>query len=134
MILESAVLCLALNIYHEARSEMIPGQYAVAHVTMNRAGDQSNICKTVTAKKQFSWTNTMLVKKGRTFKLKPEGIPKDEHAWQLAKHIARYSLEHPTTDMTLGATHYHTTKVKPTWRVSMTRVKQIGSHIFYRVA
>lgn len=134
MILESAVLCLALNIYHEARSEMIPGQYAVAHVTMNRAGDQSNICKTVTAKNQFSWTNTMLVKKGKKYALKDKGMPKDEHAWQLAQHIARYALTHRTADATLGATHYHTTKVSPAWRASMTRIKRIGSHIFYRVA
>ena len=65
MILESAVLCLALNIYHEARSEMIPGQYAVAQVTMNRAGEKSNVCKTVVAKHQFSWTTKMLTKKGK---------------------------------------------------------------------
>ena len=28
--------CLAMNIYHESRSEVIEGQIAVAHVTLNR--------------------------------------------------------------------------------------------------
>ena len=28
--------CLALNIYHEARSESLAGQYAVADVVLNR--------------------------------------------------------------------------------------------------
>lgn len=135
MILESAVLCLALNIYHEARSEMIPGQYAVAHVTMNRAGSQSNICKTVTAKHQFSWTTTLLKRTGpNRFALKPQGMPKDERAWHLAKHIARYALANPKFDVTLGATHYHTTKVRPTWRKSMQFVKRMGNHVFYRMA
>lgn len=32
--------CLALNIYHEARSESLAGQYAVADVTVNRVRDQ----------------------------------------------------------------------------------------------
>ena len=31
-----AVLCLALNVYFEARSEPINSQFAVAEVTMNR--------------------------------------------------------------------------------------------------
>jgi N-acetylmuramoyl-L-alanine amidase len=30
------VRCLAMNIYHEARSESLAGQYAVADVVLNR--------------------------------------------------------------------------------------------------
>ena len=28
--------CIALNVYYEARSEPLEGQYAVAHVVLNR--------------------------------------------------------------------------------------------------
>ena len=36
MLLQSALICLAMNIYHEARSEPIAGRVAVAEVTLNR--------------------------------------------------------------------------------------------------
>lgn len=134
MILESAVLCLALNIYHEARSEMIPGQYAVAQVTMNRAGEKSKVCDTVVAKHQFSWTTKLLTKKGKRYVLKDEGMPRDEHAWHLAKHIAGYVLKHRPTDSTRGATFYHSTAVDPKWRKDMVKVAKIGRHIFYTKA
>lgn len=35
--IETAVLCLALNVFHEARGEPETGQWAVAQVTINRA-------------------------------------------------------------------------------------------------
>ena len=134
MILETAALCLALNIYHEARSEMIPGQYAVAQVTMNRAGTASNVCKTVTAKDQFSWTRKALVKHGSRYALKPNYEPKDERAWDLAQHIAGYVLKNKPSDITFGATHYHTVNVYPVWRYDLERTKKVGKHIFYKVA
>jgi spore germination cell wall hydrolase CwlJ-like protein len=34
--LDTALLCLALNLYHEARSEDTASQIAVAEVTLNR--------------------------------------------------------------------------------------------------
>lgn len=134
MILETAALCLAANIYFESRGEMIPGQYAVAQVTMNRAGDASRVCRTVTAKDQFSWTRTALVKQGDRYALKAKYQPQDEKAWALAKHIARYVLKNRPSDLTFGATHYHTIYVHPAWRSDMQRTKRMGKHIFYKVA
>lgn len=134
MILETAALCLALNIYHEARDQMIPGQYAVASVTMNRAGrDDRRICEVVTAPKQFSWTNNLLTKRGDKYVLKREGIPKDERAWALAQHIAKYALK-TRVDFVNGATHYHATYVSPPWRLALLRTKRMGEHIFYKQA
>lgn len=134
MILETAVLCLALNIYHEARGEMIPGQYAVANVTMNRAGDKSRVCEVVTAKHQFSWTRKALVKQGDRYMLKLKFYPTDERAWGLAQHIAKYVIKHKPTDFTAGATHYHAIYVSPKWRADMQRTKRMGKHVFYRLA
>lgn len=48
MTLSEALLCLALNVYFEARGEPIIGQYAVAHVTLNRVKENnSTVCKEV---------------------------------------------------------------------------------------
>lgn len=131
MILESALLCLAANIYHEARGELIPGQYAVALVTMNRAGSPEKVCKTVMAKHQFSWTTKLVAREGKGFRLKAAGLPKDEHAWWLAKRIAQHTLNKGIGDLTNGSTHYHSTKVRPYWSKVLAKTKQIGRHIFY---
>ena len=34
--MNTVLMCLAMNVYHEARSDHTIGQYAVAHVVMNR--------------------------------------------------------------------------------------------------
>ena len=34
--ISAALMCLAMNVYHESRSEPMLGQYAVAHVVVNR--------------------------------------------------------------------------------------------------
>ena len=42
--------CIALNVYYEARSEPLEGQYAVAHVVLNRVADDKfpdDACKVV---------------------------------------------------------------------------------------
>jgi N-acetylmuramoyl-L-alanine amidase len=131
MILSTALICLSLNIYHESRSESVIGQYAVANVTMNRAGqDESKVCKVVLKRKQFSWT-TGLVKKDE---LKKAGMPKDEDAWKKAQTIARVTLDRKMGgfDFTGGAKFYHTKSVHPKWRKSMLATKVIGQHIFYK--
>lgn len=132
MILESAVLCMALNIYHEARSEMIPGQYGVANVTMNRAKSDDDICRVVTQKAQFSWTQKLVTKQGGKFVLKPAGYPKDEAAWNLAWRVATYAMSNRHIDFTQGATHYHATNVSPAWRSAVTKTKRMGAHVFYK--
>lgn len=129
MILETAALCMALNLYHEARSEPIMGQYAVAMVTLNRAkGERKNVCRVVLAKKQFSWTTTLV--KGVT--VAPSGLPKDQDAWKKAQIIANVSLSGKMPDFTNGSNFYHVQRIRPYWVSSMERTKQVGRHIFYR--
>lgn len=133
MLLESAVLCMAINIYHEARGEMIPGQYGVAQVTINRAKDPERVCDTVLAKDQFSWTKGLVAyERGRPV-LKKKGYPQDDHAWWLANRIASYTLNYRPADITWGATHYHATYVSPKWSSKLDRTKVVGRHVFYRV-
>lgn len=132
MILESALLCLAINIYHEARGEMIPGQYGVANVTMNRAKSDDDICRVVTQKAQFSWTQKLVTKQGGKFVLKRSGYPRDEVAWIRAQRIAAYAMSNRHIDFTQGATFYHAAYVSPAWRSAVTKTKRMGSHIFYK--
>lgn len=54
--------CLALNIYHESRSESLQGQIAVAQVTINRVAHDhwpSTICEVVYDPMQFSWVHLL---------------------------------------------------------------------------
>lgn len=136
MFIETALVCMALNTYHEARGETVMGRHAVAQVTMNRAErDPKNVCKVVTAKKQFSWTNKAfgLVKvvNGR-FVLTEKGLPTDADAWSAALKIAKVTLNGQMSDFTRGADHYHTKKVDPPWNKNMTVLAIYGTHRFFR--
>jgi N-acetylmuramoyl-L-alanine amidase len=123
MILEAALICLATNIFHEARGEPIVGQYAVAQVTMRRAkGDPKRVCKEVYRAGQFSWTAVP--------QTSPQKIDPDAYTKALA--IARVVLQDKMPmDFSGGATHYHAVHVRPYWSKIFTRIAQVGNHIFY---
>ena len=114
--------CMLKNIYHEARGEGVVGMQAVAAVTLNRAAQtNTTICDTVYARKQFSWTNTV---QGRN---KPiTGDTATVYA------VVAQAMSGTMQDITNGATHYHTKKVKPIWRKSLDKIGVINNHIFYR--
>jgi spore germination cell wall hydrolase CwlJ-like protein len=124
MILATAMMCLALNIYHEARGETLAGQQAVALVTMNRADWQpKRVCREVYKPAQFSWTT------------EAHGKPTDRAAWLQAKQVAMDALTGRLVDFTGGADHYHTKQVKPRWNWKKLKyVMTLGAHRFYRLA
>ena len=144
--------CLAKNIYFEAKSEPIAGQYAVADVVLNRVKDSrfpNTICEVVyegpvreswkTKKQtdlddaeriyhpirdrcQFSWWCD-----GKSDNIK------DGDAWRKAQEIAyRLVNDYKHRGLTEGATHYHATYVNPKWAPTLDLVGRIGTHIFYR--
>jgi len=144
--------CLAKNIYFEAKSEPIAGQYAVADVVLNRVKDSrfpKTICEVVyegplreswqTKKQtdlddaeriyypirdrcQFSWWCD-----GKSDNIK------DGDAWRKAQEIAyRLVNDYKHRGLTEGATHYHATYVNPKWAPTLDLVGRIGTHIFYR--
>lgn len=138
MLIMSALTCLALNIYHEARSEPPLGQFAVAMVTMNRAQSQSKICDTVMAKGQFSWTAKMVSGRAKdgSLILNKAGQPLEAVAWEQSKAVAlkaikSYNLK--SMDVTNGATFYHSKAVRPNWHKHAEITAIIGQHIFYRL-
>ena len=134
MILTSAMLCLALNVYHEARGEALVGQYAVAQVTLNRADrNPKKVCSEVFKPKQFSWANPLTSRKGeKRAALVGQFMPKDRKAWEVAKAVAYYSMRGTIQDFTDGSTHYHARWVNPHWNKAMTLTSVIGAHRFYK--
>lgn len=118
------ILWLALNIYHESRSEPDTIQIAVAHVTINRSKQEnSTIKKIVNKKKQFSWTNN---KK----KLRSKPWVKDPEVFLNCSINAVRALN--KSDITKGATHYHEKRIRPKWAKDMQRTAKVGPFIFYK--
>lgn len=131
----AALLCIALNVYHEARGESIPGQYAVALVTMKRAGgDREKVCAETFRNKQFSWANNGVTKVKGGWQISKKLTPKEAHQWWVANRVALVTLSGRMYDFTNGANHYHTRYVDPYWSARKRPVKRIGAHVFYRIA
>ncbi|WNK00834.1 cell wall hydrolase [Thalassospiraceae bacterium LMO-JJ14] len=122
--------CLALNIYWEARSESIPGQLAVAAVTLNRVESPrfpASVCDVVRQggevrrhRCQFSWWCD-----GK------KDDPLDMNAWRRATTLARLASSGVIDDPTRGALWYHADYVTPHWAGAKEKVAKIGRHIFY---
>ncbi len=133
--LTEAMLCLALNIYHESRDQSIEGMQAVAAVTMQRANHQSkNVCNIVFKPKQFSWANPLTTVSKHTRRQRAKDyIPTDERSWERAKTIARQAINRQLKSKAQSATHYYNPSIaKPKWRAHMVVVAKIGDHVFLR--
>lgn len=117
MILKSALMCLALTIYHEGRGEPEVGQLAIAEVVINRASERNlNICQVIKQPKQFSWYTTWNHK-----------IPSGQD-WNKSVNIAETVLNGKTTNYTNGALFFRHKSIKG--RVASSIV--IGNHKFYK--
>jgi spore germination cell wall hydrolase CwlJ-like protein len=117
-----ALQCLAENVYHEARGELIVGQYAVAEVTMNRvhSGDfPDSVCAVVHQPGAFSWT-------ARGDRPAPRG-----YEWRRARAVATSVYDNAESPLVRGALYYHATHVSPDWAPTRTQLTRIGRHIFY---
>lgn len=121
--------CLAQAIYYEAGYEPEQGRRAVAQVVLNRVrhpaypnsvcgvvyeGSNQRVC-------QFSFTCD-----GSLARRPSAG------AWTAAERIAREALAGRVEDSVGTATHYHADYVVPRWAYTLGKVRQLGSHIFYR--
>ena len=133
-----AIMCLALNVYHEARDQPFIGQVAVAQVVMNRVYDDSYPdppCEVVFQGPPYSWKPDFPVRHRCQFSWYCDGKSDkvyDEDAYRQALTIAHGVYYDDLDDFVEGATHYHATYVLPEWAESKTPVVQIGQHMFYR--
>ena len=117
--------CLATAVYFESRGEPLEGQLAVANVVINRAQSgryPTDWCGVVKQKAQFSF-----VRNGQFPR-----IDAGCEAWAKAQAIARIAAKNLMTELPQDVLWYHANYVAPRWRNSLTKVSQIGAHIFYR--
>ena len=133
-----ALVCLALNVYHEARDQPFIGQVAVAQVVMNRVYDDrypDHPCEVVFQGPTYSWKPDFPVRHRCQFSWYCDGKSDkvyDEDAYKQALTIAHGVYYDNLDDFVEGATHYHAVYVLPEWAESKTPVVQIGQHMFYR--
>lgn len=122
--------CLSEALYFEARGETLKGQFAVAEVIMNRVKSTrfpDTVCGVINQgtgrKYQCQFTYTC------------DGNPENIHepqAYTSVGKVARAALDGRAPALTSGATHYHTTAVRPRWSRVYSKTAAIGVHLFYR--
>ncbi len=125
--------CLTEAMYHEARSEGVRGEKAVAEVILQRVRSRyypNTICGVV-------YEGTDRGDKLCQFSYACDGSideVREPDAWgrssQLASRIMAGTMK--LGGQTDRAIAYHTTAVSPVWAGGMLRTGQIGNHIFYR--
>lgn len=125
-----ALDCLTAAVYYEAASETAAGQAAVAQVVINRSRHPAfprTICGVVfegsqrTTGCQFTFTCDGAIAR----------VPSRE-GWTRARAVATAALNGFVATGVGLATHYHTDWVAPYWAPRLTKLVQIGTHIFYR--
>jgi len=116
--------CIATAVYHEARGEPEKGQFAVAHVVLNRVKSDKHpntACEVVYEPYQFTDID--------------KANPKAGLHWDKAVYVAILSSTGLRGDRTKGATMYHNpiTAPSPRWDFSqLAYVDDIYNHRFYR--
>lgn len=125
----TALQCMTQAVYYEAAYEPLQGRRAVAQVVLNRVrhpafpnsvcgvvyqGSNQRVC-------QFSFTCDGSLNR------KPSPA-----AWAAAEAVAREALTGYVERSVGQATHYHANYVSPYWAPKLTKISQLGAHIFYR--
>ena len=129
------LVCLALNDYWEARSEVISGRLAVGRVVLNRAMDArfpSNLCDVIKQSKIVA-TNGKTVCQFSWFCENKLDVP-DSKEWRDSIKIAVALTQKDASipDPTGGALWYHADFTRPIWAAGFESTTIIGTHVFYR--
>tara|TARA_B110000483_G_scaffold190670_1_gene226363 strand:- start:5436 stop:5891 length:456 start_codon:yes stop_codon:yes gene_type:complete len=126
------LVCLANNIYYEARNQSFGGMYAVAEVTLNRVENRrwpNDICNVVQQRIvlnsrwvcQFSWYCD-----GKS------DNPKDFYRYRVCYMIAYMAIHEKDLSFVPPGTYwYHSNAIRPYWVDAYHRVAVIGDHTFY---
>lgn len=133
---QNEIICLAKNIYFEARGEAFDGKIAVGLVTINRLISDlfpRSLCSVVYQKTenkdgivvcQFEW-----VCRDELQDHKPFGP-----AWKESRRIAKLLLDqgyYAYYELVDGALFFHANYLPFSWDKKYHRVAAIGKHIFY---
>ena len=126
---ERAVTCLASAVWYEAGDDGV-GQRAVAQVVLNRLRHPAfpkTICGVVF---QGSERQT-----GCQFTFTCDGAlvrPPSPAGWNRARAVAEKALAGAVVKAVGTATHYHTEWVVPYWSVSLDKIAEVHTHLFFR--
>ena len=150
----SELICLAKNIYFEARAESVQGKMAVANVTKNRVESKDfpnsycgvvkqgvkrkhwkkkDVLVPVKHRCQFSWycdgeKDTVWVQY-----MNGTPIESNKTAWHDSVNVALLTFTGQMQDNTGGAEYYYAHNiVYPGWTLSFTKTKVIGNHTFMK--
>ena len=124
-----ALHCLTQAIYYEAAYEPVEGRRAVAQVVLNRVRHPAfpnSVCGVV-----YDGASLPVCQFGFTCDGSLRRLP-EQGAWAEAQRIAREALQGHVSAAVGTATHYHANYVSPYWAPRLTKLRQIGAHIFYR--
>ncbi len=125
-----ALHCLSQAVYFEAGFEPADGQAAVAQTVLNRLrhpGYPKSICGVIyegslrSTGCQFSFTCDGSLERAVSPAL-----------WNQAEAVARRALSGFVMKDVGVATHYHADYVSPYWAPTLVKLRQVGTHIFYR--
>ena len=139
--LAEALVCLALNAYHEARDQDIRGMIAVSQVVMNRVESKhfpDDICQVVSqGPHRKSWadeTKLVPLRDRCQFSWYCDGKsdePHEKQAWETSVLIARGILNGNIDNLVGNSLWYHADYVEPDWAAEKQEKIIIGDHIFY---
>ena len=119
------VICLALNLYHEARGSTQADIMAVGFTTKNRTVRRSkDYCGVIWEKGQYVWTTRPI--SGQ--------LPKEKATWNKIVANAREIITQDLPDPTRGADSFYSRRITPpAWaRRSSIRIP-IGGHVYVRM-
>ena len=131
-------MCLAKNIYFEARSESTAGRIAVAWTVINRVRHKrfpNSVCEVV--EQGLKYENGFPKRNKCQFSWYCDGQPdiiKNVNEWRDAYRLASYvsSGRDHLVDITDGSLWYHADYVYPKWAKHKRKTAKIDTHIFYR--
>ena len=135
---ETALLCLALNVYHESRDQPVHGMKAVAEVVLNRVVDRrfpDTVCEVVMQGPTYTWKPDFPVRHRCQFSWYCDGkpdVPLDSVTWLESIRVADMISSNKYIDITNGALYYHADYTTPYWSSHLERLVQIENHIFYK--
>jgi len=124
--MSSALICIAIAAFLEARGDGPDGMLAVADVIMERVEDPrwpSDPCGVVKQSGQFAYLPFSQVEQIIIYE--------EDASWLMAKDAAREVLAGGGPHM--GATHFHWIGEHPYWTKNATLIGRIGDHLFWRI-
>jgi N-acetylmuramoyl-L-alanine amidase len=126
-VIGAALLCLALNVFYEARGTTVIDREAVAAVALNRAEkEHRSVCKVIEEPRQFSWTahHSLTVPKIKN--------PLEKKAWSTAITTARRVMySRRSRRVFANVMYYHTRYVHPRWSNHYRVAFATNAHIYY---